>query len=48
MNLLLKHFFDLPDLFFNFAGVIFGHASDSKPGLFVTLPAFSLTLPFTS
>jgi hypothetical protein len=25
-NLLLEHFFDLPDLFFNFAGVVFGFA----------------------
>jgi hypothetical protein len=25
-NLPLKHFFDLPDLFFNFAGGVFGFA----------------------
>ena len=25
-NLLLEHFFDLPDLFFNFAGPVFGFA----------------------
>jgi hypothetical protein len=25
-NLLPEHFFDLPDLFFNFAGVVFGFA----------------------
>jgi hypothetical protein len=26
-KLFLKHFFDLPDLFFNFASVLFGFAS---------------------